>query len=345
MKKCISLFFVPVMLFSFVTMTVYAEDAEFTVKTEDIRIRDPYILVADDLYYMYGTGLVGDNGYGCYVSRDLKLWDGPYTVFAASSDFDGIKNFWAPECHYYEGSYYLFATYYSNTTEHRGVSVFMADDPLGPFEEISEGHVTPHDQDAIDGTLYIDENERPWMIYCQEWTGTTDSIGSMVAAPMSDDLTQFISEPTELFKANDPIWTNRGVTDGPFLYTTKYGKLIMIWSNNTSNGYSVGIAKSKDGKPDGKWAQQATLLYSKSLSEPDDGGHGMIFTSLDGRLMMCIHSPNSRGDGYFETAKFIELYDTGYSLIPASTPGIFIKIIDKFNSIRHCLEVFFETLF
>ena len=338
MKKCLSILLVFAMLFSFFSLTITAQEYDFTVKTDEFRIRDPFILVSNDLYYMYGTGLAGGRAYGCYVSSDLENWDGPHTVFAASEDFDGTKDFWAPECHFYNGSYYLFATYYSATTEHRGVSVFKSDDPLGPFEEISDGHVTAPDIDAIDGTLYIDENDQPWMIYCHEWTSMSDSVGAMEAAPLSDDLSEFIAEPTHLFKADDPAWTNSGVTDGPFIYTTKYGKLIMIWSNNSSKGYCVGIAKSKDGKPDGKWEQQATLLYRKSLKNKYSGGHGMIFTSLDGRLMMCIHSPNSKSDDIFETAKFIELYDTGYSLIPASTPKLFIKIIDLFNGIRHYFE-------
>ncbi|MCH5199115.1 MAG: family 43 glycosylhydrolase [Oscillospiraceae bacterium] len=338
MKKFISILLVFASIFCCLRFTVNAEETEFTVKTDEIRIRDPFILVANDLYYMYGTAVVKENGYGCYISRDLEKWAGPYTVFAPSPEFEGIKDFWAPECHYYNGSYYLFASYFSSATEHRGVSVFRADDPLGPFEEISNGHITADDIDAIDGTLYVDENGKPWMIYCHEWTSMPDEIGAMEAAPLSDDLTHFTDDPTLLFRANAPVWTTKGITDGPFMYKTKYGKLIMIWSNKNNRGYCVGIAKSKDGTPNGKWSQQVTLLYSKSKTETYDGGHGMIFRTLDGRLMMCIHSPNSRSEDVFETAKFIEVYDTGYSLIPASKSKLYIKIIDLVNNIRHYFE-------
>jgi hypothetical protein len=41
-----------------------------------------------------------------------------------------------------------------------------------------------------------------------------------------------------------------------------------------------------------------------------DGGHGMIFKTLDGKLMMAIHQPNSGNIG----ARLFELTDTGESI-------------------------------
>ena len=335
MKKVICILLTVLFLIPLSTFVYAAEDTmNYSKKTSEICIRDPFVLVSDGKYYMYGTGAASGRGYGCYVSCDLENWAGPFNVFSAPSDFDGTANFWAPECHYYNGNYYLFATYFSETTQHRGVSVFRSDSPMGPFEEISDGHITDHNEDAIDGTLYVDESGQPWMIYVHEWTCMPDSTGAMDAVKLSDDLSHFIGEPTELFKANDPIWTNSNVTDGPFMYKTKFGRLLMLWSNNCPDGYCVGIAKSLDGKADGKWSQSLTTLYRKNRENTYDGGHGMLFKTLDGRLMMCIHSPNSRkDDGTFETAKFIEMHDTGYTLIPADTPSFLIGIIDFFSNL------------
>ncbi|MBQ3151562.1 MAG: family 43 glycosylhydrolase [Clostridia bacterium] len=333
MKKLISLLLSVLMIFPF-TMISFAEDMEYTKKTNEINIRDPYVLVSDGKYYMYGTGAAKGPGYGCYVSEDLENWAGPFNVFSAPEGFDGTKQFWAPECHYYNGNYYLFATYFSSSAQHRGVSVFRADNPLGPFTEISDGHITDHTQDAIDGTLYVDESGQPWMIYVHEWTCMPDGEGAMDAVKLSDDLSHFISEPVQLFKAKDPVWTDSFVTDGPFLYRTKYGKLLMLWSNNCDSGYCVGIAKSSDGTPDGKWLQSTTPVYKRNAKNTYDGGHGMLFETLDGKLMMCIHSPNSRkDDGTFETAKFIEMLDTGYGLIPSSTPSFIVDIIEFFSNL------------
>ena len=116
----------------------------------------------------------------------------------------------------------------------------------------------------------------------------------MAAARLSDDLSQLVSEPIELFRADSPSWTNQRVTDGCFMYTTEQNELLMLWSNFTDDGsYSVGIAKSDNGRIDGNWKHQDSLLFTKKNGEKYDGGHGMIFKDFDGKLYLCLHSPNS----------------------------------------------------
>ena len=91
------------------------------------------------------------------------------TVFAPGKDFDGNDEWWAPECHFYQDAFYLFASYHSAASNKRGTAIFRADNPLGPFALITDGHITPKERDCIDGTLYVDEDGQPWMIYVGEW--------------------------------------------------------------------------------------------------------------------------------------------------------------------------------
>lgn len=314
MKRVITILLCAVLLLTGCP-TVFAADSalQYNKSTETIRIRDPFVLVADGRYFMYGTGCASGKGYGCYVSEDLENWAGPFDVFKPTADFDGVDQFWAPECHEYKGNYYLFATYRSGTTGHRGVSIFRSVSPLGPFTEISDGHITPHDRDSIDGTLYVAPDGTPYMVYVNEWTNADNNDeGRMDVAKLSEDLTHFVSEPRELFRAKDPAWTNSKVTDGPFLYTTKTGRLLMLWSNVSKEGYCVGTAYSTNGTVDGKWKQNLSRLYVKDKkSFTLDGGHGMLFTDLDGNLRLCIHSPNNAENGRVETAAFFFVEDTG----------------------------------
>ena len=325
MKKVLSLLLAIIMVFSVETVAFAQEedmnsfviepsiiDMTKTRPRSDIYLRDPFILSYGGYYFMYGTGAAQGLGYGCYVSEDLENWAGPVNVFTATADFDGDKDFWAPECHYYNGMFYLFASYHSKTTGFRGTSVFRSESPLGPFTEISDGHATPHTYDAIDGTLYVDPDGQPWMVYCREWTATEDGIGRMTIAKLSDDLSRFISEPQDIFRADDPLGvTGQNVTDGPFLYTTNKGKLLMIWSS-CDVGYCVKIAQSLNGKVDGKWVQQPEKLYTREdHPSGEDGGHGMIFTDKDGRLLVCFHSPNG-GDTRVD---IYEVVDTGDTLM------------------------------
>lgn len=274
----------------------------FNITATTLIQRDPCIVPFEGKYYMY---VASGMGYGVRVSEDLLNWSAITQIFDGSKvdGFDGDTNFWAPECHYYNGKFYLFATYHSTENDHRGCAVFRCDTPNGTFTLISKrsknaakvGHMTPADWDAIDATLYVDENGKPWAVFVYEWTSTSDGIGRMAYAPMSDDLTYLTAEPTVMFKANDPAWSSYKVTDGPYLYKCEDGTLLMIWSNMGANGYAVGIAKSSNGRLDGEWTQVSEPLLTgnrKSIYSAINGGHGMLFRDFDGRLYLSIHGPN-----------------------------------------------------
>ena len=83
------------------------------------------------------------------------------------------------------------------------------------------------------------------------------------------------------------------ITDGCFIYEREDGGLIMLWSNWDGMGYAIGTLSNTDGKPDGAWEHDETMLYSKKLTGSWDGGHGMIFTDTDGQMHLFLHSPNS----------------------------------------------------
>lgn len=303
------------------------------IDIKDINIRDPFILpVADEgVYYMYCTSTVADSngqprgGVAAYKSKDLRNWDGPVQVCTIPDNNMLTGTIWAPEVHFYNGKYYLFATINSDIEwrkaepDHpkylfRGTQIFHADSPEGPFEAFSPETHTPADWMALDGTLWV-ENGKPYMVFCHEWVQTDD--GTMDVVALEDDLSAPKGSPTRLFNASaapwaQPICNDRNnnqcyVTDGCFLYRTKTGKLLMIWSSFTNgNNYAIGIAESTTGSVLGPWRQQEQPLFMKN------GGHGMIFKRLDGQLCVVLHQPNSPGGA--ERAKIFEIDDLGTTL-------------------------------
>ena len=267
---------------------VTKEDSMVTLDTGSDSIRDPFLLYYDGAWYLYRTGWL-------MQKTENDDFTPPFSDPVSCVEYpdDYVDNAWAPEVHEYNGRFYMFTTYYSSKTNHRGVAIFAADHPGDKFVLHSAGHVTPSDWDCIDGTFYIDGDGQPWMVFVHEWTSTDDQIGRMACAKLSDDLTHFISEPVELFTARDSAWSAGNITDGCFMYTTEEGKLLMIWSNSDAYGYCVGIAESETGLVTGPWKQQEKTLYSKSDTGSKDGGHGMFFRDAKGNLWMAIHSPNS----------------------------------------------------
>ncbi len=290
---------------------IKSESEENHMITSTIKqLRDPCILLENGVYYAYGTGWV------CYKNTSGDLggeWEALGRV--AEIPEEAVDCYWAPEVHKYKGAFYMFTTYKSSKNGHRGCTVMRAESPEGPFVEISNGHLTPSDWDAIDGTFYVDGENTPWMIFVHEWTSTDDRIGRMAAAKMSDDLTHFISEPIELFRADDPVWTSERVTDGCWMHKCKTGELLMIWSNFDKYGYSVGIARSDSGKVDGKWTQDEKQLYSKYMTNVYDGGHGIIFEDISGQLYLSMHSPNAPVGDRKETPVFLAIKEENGTLV------------------------------
>lgn len=313
--------------------------AQLPVRTgmefSDFYLHDPFIVAvkATKTYYLYcGAGprqLGGQRaGVVTYKSKDMLHWDGPYKVFEVP---DGLwanpgEGVWAPEVHLYGGKYYLLATLHNSKSplpysdeeklpvyngkkakpHMRGTQIFVADSPDGPFVPLGNSPAPPSGLMTLDGTLYV-EDGTPYMVYAHEWIQVLD--GTMEAVPLKKDLSVRAGEPFLLFKASEAPWVAgqakpagklpNYVTDGPCLYKTRKGRLLMLWSSYRDGLYVETLAYSTTGKLRGPWKQGEVLVGS-------DSGHGMLFHSFDGKLMMVLHQPFRQARG-----KLFEMEDTG----------------------------------
>lgn len=283
----------------------------------DIHIRDPFVLpiIEEHQYYLYGTTGAdawtnSAQGVDFYTSSNLQDWDGPFPAFRPPAGFWADRNFWAPEVHAYRGRYYMFVSFKAED-KCRGTQILSADNPQGPFLPISDGPVTPHDWESLDGTLFVDENDQPWIVFCHEWVQVGD--GEVCALRLSDDLKSAVGEPHLLFRASEAVWAqelnSKGrkgyVTDGSWLHRLANGDLIMLWSSFGTGGYTVGVAKSMSGEILGPWQQLSEPLYA------GDGGHCMVFRNFDGQMLLTYHRPNASPD---ERPEFVPLRNSGSSL-------------------------------
>ena len=313
--------------------------AQTPVKTglefSDFYLHDPFILAhkQTNTYYLYnaaGARQLGGHrgGVVAYKSKDLLHWDGPYTVFEIPDGLwaDPREGVWAPEVHLYRGKYYLLATLHNSNKplpyddeeklpmyngrkakpHMRGTQIFVADTPDGPFRPLGNSPAPPTNLMTLDGTLYV-EDGTPYMVYAHEWLQTLD--GTMEAVRLKADLSAAAGKPFLLFHASEAPWVKERerkpgeqatyVTDGPCLYRTKNGKLVMLWSSYRDGLYVETLASSTSGKLRGPWKQGDVLVGN-------DSGHGMLFESFDGRLMMVLHQPFRQAHG-----KLFEMEDTG----------------------------------
>lgn len=261
------------------------------MKTDEIHIRDPFILADKGKYYLYGTRGSECTGAGTgldvYISSDLENWSDPAVVFRKAPGFWGTDDFWAPEVHKYNGKYYMFVSFKAQD-RCRATHILVSDTPDGMFEPLTEKPVTPENMECLDGTLYLSKKGEPYIVFCHEWTQVED--GEICALKLSPDLKESIGEPMILFKGSSPSWSrsfkdNNYVTDGPFLFRKSEDELYMIWST-LKGDYVEAVAKSDNGEIDGNWIHSSDFLFDR------DGGHGMIFRDFDGNLKFIMHFPN-----------------------------------------------------
>ena len=280
---------------------------------KDINIRDPFILCEDGKYYLYGTRArffgIKVGGFDVYVSTDLVNWSKPVECFDSVKHNMNKEVNWAPEVHKYNGAYYMFATFTRKSNGLRGTFILKADSPLGPFVPHSKSVVTPEDWECLDGTLYVNKEGKPYIVFCHERTQIID--GTICYAPLSEDLTELAGEAVTLFKASEPYWADKSknekehrITDGPFMYRTKTDELLMLWSTFIKGKYAECLVRFTDGEISKNFEHLEPLI-------DNDGGHGMIFKDIEGKLRLTYHTPNTNN---FEHPHFVDIEDLGDTL-------------------------------
>lgn len=288
-----------------------------------MHLHDPFV-VADRTtrtYYLFTrneAAMTGDRRLGTmmYASHDLKHWTRPKVVFALPDGTWARAGSWAPEVHRWRGRWYLFTTFHNpdlplpstagRAAYRRGTVLAVADRIDGPYTLLRRGEpIVGKDRMTLDGSLHVDAGGKPWLVYAHEWWQTT--VGTMEAVPLDGNLAQ-AGEPRTLFRADEAPWVvgqkqpdgdTVFVTDGPELYRSRTGQLLMLWSSYGRKGYVEAQARSRSGTLAGPWEQLGPLVER-------DSGHGMLFRAFDGRLMMILHRPFN-----YALGKLYEMRDDG----------------------------------
>ncbi|HPG39417.1 MAG TPA: glycoside hydrolase family 43 protein [bacterium] len=300
-----------------------------TMTFDELSMSDPFIFpdINTKTYYLTSSGG------SIYKSKDLKTWTGPYGAIDVTGTWmEGLMFVAAAEIHQVNDKYYYAATWtdrkelvdviprrynvYRNQTQ-----ILVSDKPEGPYKHINSDpnyDYLYHNWDVIDGTIWY-EDGIPYFVFVHEWTQLVD--GTMEYVKLSPDLSERISEPVCLFRASEAPWAlemvGNGemtfgmklpgwVTDGPQLFRTKTGKLGMLWATWGAHRYLQGVAYSESGTIDGPWIQDEKPL------KDDNSGHGMMFTTFEGKRLLVIHHAEADGP---RKPQFYEIDDSGDKLI------------------------------
>ncbi len=284
--------------------------------TADIQIRDPFVVVHEGRYHLFGTTdplpwTTPERRFMAWTSADLERWDGPHPVFTAGDAFFATGQFWAPEVHRYDGRWLMLASFKAGGAS-RCTTALVADQLLGPYRPVTQT-LTPPGWECLDGTLHVEADGTPWLVFCHEWLQVAD--GHVCAVPLDRACAVPTAAPITLFTASQAPWTgvsayDKGiafarVTDGPFLHRTADGTLLLLWSSYKDGSYCLGVARSESGSIRGPWRHEPLPLVA------GDAGHGMVFRDLHGDLRLSLHRPNQTPK---ERPVFLRLVERGSRL-------------------------------
>jgi len=259
-----------------------------------IRIGDPFVLLHEGKYYLFGT-TSSNEGFQYYTSEDLVHWKPGGWAWRKTETSWADANFWAPEVKFYRGKFYM--TYSGRV---RGsnparmlVALAVSDRPEGPYRDLYAPWFDAG-YSAIDAHIFVDTDGTPYVYFSPNGKKDGYLFGYISGARLAPDLSKLEGEPVKLLEADQPWerinWARNRCNEGPFVLKHN-GKYYMTYSaNNTGEpGYGVGYAVAD--RPLGPWVKSRDnpVLASKLEIGVSSPGHNSITMSPDGKEMFIVY--------------------------------------------------------
>lgn len=247
---------------------------------------DPSIVRVGEDYYMVNSSFMFFPCIPISHSRDLIHWEviGHAITrpdWARLKGLEGGRGYWAPDISFYEGKFYITATYRLNEggMPQRLQMVTSAERPEGPYCE-----PVFLDEDGIDPSIFTDLDGRRYMLLNR---------GARIFE-ISADGKEILSKPRLLWYGD-----NKKASEGPhLLYKDGYYYLFMA-EGGTGKGHRISVARSKS-----LMGVYESCPYNPILRQWDEkkllqcSGHGMPVDTPEGDWYMVYLCTRDGISGY-----------------------------------------------
>lgn len=193
---------------------------------------DPSIVRVGNDYYMVNSTFVFFPCIPISHSTDLIHWKiiGHAITnpeWAYLDELEGGRGYWAPDISYYNGRFYITATYRMNDTGDvcRKQMVVSSDRPEGPY--CKPAFI---EEDGIDPSIFTDDDGKRYMLLNR---------GARIFE-ISKDGTQKLSEPRLLYYGN-----NKYAPEGPHLLKRNGWYYLFFAEGGTGKGHMITVARSR----------------------------------------------------------------------------------------------------
>lgn len=247
---------------------------------------DPSIVRVGEDYYMVNSSFIFFPCIPISHSRDLVHWKiiGHAITnpeWAGLDELEGGRGYWAPDISYYEGKFYIAATYRLNDTGtvYRRQMVVSSENPQGPYSK-----PVFIDEDGIDPSIFNDDDGRRYMLLNR---------GARIFE-LSRDATRQISEARLLFYGD-----HKRAPEGPHLLKKDGCYYLFEAEGGTGPGHRVTVSRSRT-----LFGRYEPCPFNPILRQQDPDapiqrcGHGKPVCTPDGEWYMVYLCGRMIGEGY-----------------------------------------------
>ncbi len=247
---------------------------------------DPSICRVGEDYYMVNSSFIFFPCIPISHSKDLIHWEiiGHAITnpdWAGLDELEGGRGYWAPDISFYEGRFYITATYRLNDVPpvYRRQIVVSSEKPEGPYSE-----PVFIDEDGIDPSIFNDDDGKRYMLLNR---------GARIFE-LDSSGTKKISEAQLLFYGD-----HKRAPEGPHLYKKDGYYYLLEAEGGTGPGHRVTVSRSKE-----LFGSYEPCPYNPIMRQEDPDaaiqrcGHGDLVETQDGRWYMVYLCGRAIGEGY-----------------------------------------------
>ena len=247
---------------------------------------DPSIIRVEDTYYMVNSSFIYFPCIPVSMSKDLVHWKiiGHAIInpqWARLDNLEGGRGYWAPDISYYEGKFYITATYRLNDdgTVYRKQIIVSSETPEGPYSDPAI-----IDEDGIDPSLFTDDDGKRYMLLNR---------GARIL-PINKEATKQIGEAKLLYYGD-----NKRAPEGPHLLKKDGYYYLFEAEGGTGPGHRITVSRSKE-----LMGRYEPCPYNPIMRQMDEGaiiqrcGHGKPVQTQNGQWYIVYLCGRKIGEGY-----------------------------------------------
>lgn len=259
-------------------------------------IRDPFILLEGDTYFLTGTippywdGK--SEGVKLWKSKDLLNWEEVGFILhrSVAKENDWFRDYWwAPEIHKKNDQFYLTVNCRNDDVKGGGHNALVCvsgkidgeyeiinrKEPFFSVEKFKNGfHIGDHGNDA---NLFTDDDGKTYISTC--------CYQGISLYEIDLDTATLIGDPVMVVEPSVDGWDTKN--EGSFIMK-RNGIYYCFWSSFTRS-YEVGVAYAENIR--GPWIKDKNnpIIRPEKTQGIVHSGHNCIFTDKDGRTMTAFH--------------------------------------------------------